>query len=109
MKNQYIALLTEQAALDANLVGSKAMYLAKLLQAGFPVPYGFVVTTYAFERFLSANIFVPNISQESVIAASFPKDIVEALKDTFTKLGKISVAVRSSAIAEDLPGASFAG
>lgn len=106
---KYIASLLDPAALNAGRVGSKAANLAKLIQAGFPVPDGFVVTTDAFERFLAANDFGPDALQETVLAASFPKDIADALRDAFANLGKASVAVRSSGVAEDLPGASFAG
>lgn len=108
-RKKYTVLLLEPAALSAGTVGSKAANLAKLIQAGFPVPDGFVVTTYAFERFLAANNLGSDVLQETALAASFPEDVADALRDAFAKLGKTSVAVRSSGVAEDLPGASFAG
>ncbi len=110
MKNKHIVFISDQAALDVRLVGSKAANLAKLLQAGFPVPTGFVVIVTAFEHFLTANNFdFENATQEGITTARFPEDIEEALWYEFSALGNIPVAVRSSGIAEDLPGASFAG
>lgn len=109
MKNHFTVSLSDQAALDVHLAGSKAANLARLLQAGFPVPTGFVVIAAAFEQFLAANNFdFVNATQEGIAVARFPEDIAEALRHEFSALGNISVAVRSSGIAEDLPGASFA-
>lgn len=108
--NFYIVSLSDQAALDARSVGSKAANLAKLLQAGFPVPGGFVITVSAFERFLSANALdSTKAAPEEVIAASLPEDLKAALEHAFADLGAVSIAVRSSGIAEDSPKASFAG
>lgn len=110
MKNNYTYTLSDRAALDVRLVGSKAANLARLLQAGFPVPVGFVVTAAAFEQFLAANeLDFASATEENITGARFPEDIEGALQNEFSLLGDISVAVRSSGIAEDLPGASFAG
>lgn len=110
MKNHCTVPLSDQAALDVCLVGSKAASLAKLLRAGFPVPTGFVVTAAAFEQFLAANnLDFINATQNGIATARLPENIEEALRHEFSALGNISVAVRSSGIAEDLPGASFAG
>lgn len=110
MKNNYTYTLSDRAALDVRLVGSKAANLARLLQAGFPVPVGFVVTAAAFEQFLAANeLNFASATEENITGARFPEDIKGALQNEFSLLGDISVAVRSSGIAEDLPGASFAG
>lgn len=110
MKNNYTYTLSDRAALDVRLVGSKAANLARLLQAGFPVPVGFVVTAAAFEQFLAANeLDFASATEENITGARFPEDIEGALRNEFSLLGDISVAVRSSGIAEDLPGASFAG
>lgn len=110
MKNNYTYTLSDRAALDVRLVGSKAANLARLLQAGFPVPVGFVVTAAAFEQFLAANeLDFASATEENITGARFPEDIEGALQNEVSLLGDISVAVRSSGIAEDLPGASFAG
>lgn len=75
------------------LVGGKCANLGELTQAGFPVPPGFAVTTAAYQR----------------------DDIDVAVGEAYAELGRRvgradpAVAVRSSAVAEDLPDASFAG
>lgn len=101
--------LFEPAALNVSRAGSKAANLARLLQAGFPVPDGFVVTVDAFEHFLAVNGFSPDTSYEAVATASVPEDIADALRTALARLGDAPLAVRSSGVAEDLPGASFAG
>lgn len=78
---------------QVDLVGGKCANLGELTQAGFPVPPGFAVTTAAYER----------------------DDIEESVAAAYVELGRRvrrtdpPVAVRSSAIAEDMPDASFAG
>ena len=77
-----------------NLVGGKGLALGKLVQAGFPVPSGFVVTTEAFGKF----------------AGTTPDDsFIDRLLTVFNELHLKRVAVRSSAIAEDSSSASWAG
>ena len=68
--------------------GSKAFNLARLAVAGLPVPAGFVVTPGAFQAW--------EVAKPAVAAAA-------------GRLGGDRYAVRSSAAAEDLPGASYAG
>ncbi len=75
--------------LHAREVGSKAATLAQMLREGLPVPDGFVVTAGAVER----------LSDEDA----------RAIEGAVTALGEGPLAVRSSALAEDLPGQSFAG
>ena len=88
------AIPFDELRLDqVDLVGGKCANLGKLTQAGFPVPPGFAVTTAAYER----------------------DDIGAAVGEAYAELGRrmghadLPVAVRSSAVAEDLPDASFAG
>src|SRR5690348_1475197 len=69
-------------------VGSKAFNLARLAAADLPVPAGFVVTPEAFQAW--------EVAKPAVAAAA-------------RRLGGDRYAVRSSAAAEDLPGASYAG
>ena len=108
--DMFTITLSDQAAFDVRLVGSKAANLARLFQAGFPVPNGFVVTAIAFEQFLTDNkLDFASATEENIAASQFPEHIESALRNAFSALGDISVAVRSSGIAEDLPGASFAG
>jgi rifampicin phosphotransferase len=74
--------LEKVGAADAHRVGGKAANLGELKRAGFPVPHGFIV-----------------------LGESRPDDLSEAVHG----LGGWSLAVRSSALAEDLAEASFAG
>lgn len=111
-------------------VGGKGMSLAKLTRAGLPVPGGFHITTEAYRRFVAENGIQPRIlaalkgvdttdptTLEPVsrfIGGFFaegriPAEIAEAVSAAYTTLKGVPVAVRSSATAEDLPGASFAG
>jgi phosphohistidine swiveling domain-containing protein len=105
----YILSLADISQGDSERAGAKAATLGELTRVGFPVPDGFVLTTDAFERFLATNALNPDISPEDVIAAPLPTDVVEALLAAADALGDIPLAVRSSGVAEDLPGASFAG
>jgi pyruvate,water dikinase len=90
---RYVIPFDELRLDQVELVGGKCANLGELTQAGFPVPPGFAVTTAAYER----------------------DDIGEAVGAAYSGLGgrvgraDPPVAVRSSAIAEDLPDASFAG
>ena len=68
-----------------------------------------MLTTDAFATFLAANGIAPNGSPEVVAAALVPKEVLDALSSGVAALGEGPLAVRSSAVAEDLPGASFAG
>ncbi len=94
---------------DVERAGAKAAKLGELARAGFPVPDGFVLTTDAFDRFLAANALGPDSSPEEVIAATLPTDVAGTLLTAAEGLGDVPLAVRSSAVAEDLPDASFAG
>jgi rifampicin phosphotransferase len=105
----YILSLADISQHDVERVGVKAAHLGEMARTGFPVPNGFVLTTDAFDRYLDANAIGPDISQEAVIAATLPADVAEALLAAANALGDLPLAVRSSGVAEDLPGASFAG
>ena len=89
--------LADRSALDPALVGSKAANLASLRQAGFRVPDGLVLTTVAY---LAGG-------------SSGDNDLPREVRQTMDFIGKWSngrpLAVRSSATAEDLTDASFAG
>ncbi len=91
---------------DLRLVGEKALNLGKLTQAGFNVPLGFCVTTDAF------NSSVKGLSEqipENIIDLTLGPNIIEAIHTARETLNSGKVAVRSSATAEDLQDASFAG
>ena len=114
---------------DLPLVGGKGANLGELTKAGIPVPPGFIVTTVSYFNFLEeaglreemGNILEPlnpddteqllQIStkiKDAITSAEMPQDIADEIREAYKKLGGL-VAVRSSATAEDLPDASFAG
>ncbi|MBP7964436.1 MAG: hypothetical protein KA003_20805 [Caldilineaceae bacterium] len=111
-------------------VGGKGMNLARLAQADFPVPDGFMITTFAYNTFVAQNhlddhiratlagvIFDDAASLQAAsvtIRARFAQgemanELRRALTVSYRLLGSGPVAVRSSATAEDLPDMSFAG
>ena len=125
-------LILPLSDLEATLqtVGGKGISLAKLSRAGLPVPGGFHITTDAYRRFVAGNNLQPRIfaalqgadtarpdcldivSQQIgklFDAAPIPAEISAAISAAYANLKDAPVAVRSSATAEDLPEASFAG
>lgn len=120
--------LTDPAAGDLAVTGGKGMNLSRLsVMDGIPVPRGFAVTTHAFRKLCADAIASQSeglqtaSSQDEIFRAA--ADIRRAirgisapeifLRELETMLGDYSpdtlFAVRSSATAEDLPDASFAG
>ncbi|MBI5947108.1 MAG: phosphoenolpyruvate synthase [Chloroflexi bacterium] len=115
---------------DLGLVGGKGANLGELTRANIPVPPGFVVTADTYFHFIRQNALEPIIKKElfnldvhdsralndraarireRIIQAPMPAHIAAEIKEAYAKLGDGAVAVRSSATAEDLPEASFAG
>ncbi|GAA0401973.1 phosphoenolpyruvate synthase [Acrocarpospora corrugata] len=106
----YILKFRDIGVGDLGLVGGKALNLGILTVAGLPVPPGVVVTTEAYDQVagaldLGAQAADPAKARELVMRAPVPEDIAAAIR----RFGDVPVAVRSSATAEDLPYASFAG
>lgn len=113
--------LTELGRADLARAGGKGAGLGELVRAGLPVPPGFVLTTAAYDEFVaSAGIREeilrraegpdPETAVRAVFAgAEFPEAVRKELLAAYEELGSPPVAVRSSATAEDLPEASFAG
>jgi len=121
--------------IDASMlpqVGGKAANLGELTRAGFSVPPGFCLTTQAYTSVTSGTELESVLDQlastpaddvthleicaatarSRLLAVSIPIDIVEAITRAYHELAPdktLPVAVRSSATAEDLPFASFAG
>ncbi len=118
------------------IVGGKNASLGEMINAGIRVPPGFAVTTDSYAAFIDEagikdriysilkdldpdNIDVLNKAaadiQELIKTAAIPKEIQQAIGNNYSGLcqacdiDKVPVAVRSSATAEDLPTASFAG
>ena len=128
--------LHEVSSKDSRLVGGKAAHLGELISAGVRVPPGFVVTTEAYKEFLRHsgiwstimdivnNVDVNNLEaleeasrsiRKIIESAPMPRHIEDAIRSYYEALAaKVGVdeplvAVRSSAVTEDLPDASFAG
>ena len=116
--------LGELRAADLPSVGGKAANLGELISAGLPVPGGFCVTTAAYARAATdVDTADPVRARELLRSAPLPDDVATAVVAAYRRLcarddgantagdGKpdVPVAVRSSATAEDLPTASFAG
>lgn len=107
-----------------------------MAQKGIQVPNGFALTSHAYNHFIDSAGIRDNIKdilsdldtsdlknlkerghkvRETILSAEFPEDIQQAVEEAYKKLsdqyssGDTDVAVRSSATAEDLPDASFAG
>lgn len=129
-KAPYILWFSEIGKGDIAQVGGKGANLGELVKAGIPVPNGFCVTAQAYYYFFEKsglknklqkllfkldsedNKKLNSVSREikkSILAAKIPADLVTEIKEAYVKLGGLAVAVRSSATAEDLPEASFAG
>lgn len=117
-------------------VGGKNVGLGEMIQAGVRVPPGFAVTTDAYVDFIAksglskkisellANVVPDDIETEErtseeirqlIECAPLPREKEDAIRRAYARLcegcgvADLPVAVRSSATAEDLPGASFAG
>jgi len=127
---KYIVWFNEVDKNDIPLVGGKGANLGEMTHAQIPVPPGFIVTSEAYFKFLKASKLaadieqllrnldvndskklqeVSNLIKSKFAAQSMPADLVSQIKEAYRKLGGGLVAVRSSATAEDLPEASFAG
>lgn len=98
MNTRLILRLDDPAARNAQDTGGKGASLARLTQAGFPVPDGFVVTTGAF-RLCAAQ---PDQKVPAELRVAIDSALVPFPEDT-------AFAVRSSSTFEDLAGAAFAG
>jgi pyruvate,water dikinase len=129
-----VVWLEEVGKEDLATVGGKGASLGEMINIGVPVPGGFAVTAQAFRDFItragiskklfeSLEVDVNDQAQllkaeadakKLIMEAKVPKDIEKAIRSRYEELCKregkeVFVAVRSSATAEDLPDASFAG
>jgi rifampicin phosphotransferase len=125
-----VASLTYFDGNSLALAGGKGANLGELIKAGFDVPPGFVITTAAYDLLVQSNNLqtdiekvlssfqaddpasVKEVSQKinhAIRNASIPNSIHDTLINAYHQMGNEAVAVRSSATAEDLPEAAFAG
>ena len=137
--NQHIAWLHETGMNDLDKVGGKNASLGEMISAleglGVAVPGGFATTSFAYQEFLNQSGLKDRIDarldaldvddvralavagkeiRQSVLDTAFTPELDSAVTAAWQQLearagSDISVAVRSSATAEDLPDASFAG
>ena len=105
----YLMPLQELTHADVSRVGAKAANLGELARAGFPVPDGFALTTQAFDYFVERNGLNESQTPEQALTAKMPPEVEDALRAVSRELDGKLLAVRSSGLAEDLEGASFAG
>src|SRR5205085_3468976 len=112
MGAEVVRELGDVCAGDLSIVGGNGASLGELVRAGFPVPDGFVITTDAYAlAALEAGVDVsdPASARARLRDRTMPDAIAVAVREAYRALGAGRVAVRSSATAEDLPDASFAG
>ncbi len=139
MSNNYVLWLQELGMNDVDRVGGKNASLGEMIQnltdLGVRVPGGFATTAFAYREFLAQDNMDERIQAELdaldvddvnklaktgarirnwIMQAEFQPELDQAINEAYTKLeqeqgGNLSWAVRSSATAEDLPDASFAG
>jgi pyruvate,water dikinase len=133
----YIRWFSEIALGDVPLVGGKNASLGEMYRnlsdAGVQVPNGFAITADAYRHFMHASGLAATVDtltrglqpgnlgdlaerglaiRQAIVAATLPVGLQAAIVDAYDRLGggaPVDVAVRSSATAEDLPDASFAG
>jgi pyruvate, water dikinase len=139
MADQYIAWFEELGSRDVVRVGGKNASLGEMVRnlkgQGVRVPDGFATTSQAYWEYLAANGIETALREridamtggraslhetgaairQIFLDGEFPAPIAEAIRNTYRELSRrgghdgAAVAVRSSATAEDLPEASFAG
>jgi len=138
-KEKQLVWFEEVGKDDVGEVGGKNSSLGEMIQElkskGIPIPDGFATTANAYHAFLEANDLTDKIQtqleelrnkkkslhevgsniRQMFAEAEFPSGLTDLIKSSYRELGKryetenVSVAVRSSGTAEDLPEASFAG
>lgn len=115
---------------NADIAGGKGASLGEMMQAGIPVPSGFVVLSASFEQFIKETDLIQEIDsilskvnhreihtvesasekiRELILNAEMPKDIATEINLSFKELNTKYVAVRSSATAEDGKDHAWAG
>src|SRR3989344_5753598 len=136
---KHILWFKEVGIKDIPLVGGKNAALGEMISAlvplGVKVPDGFAITASAYNYFINSTGLRPTIEEmlkglntsdfenlkkcglnvrNAILSTQIPTDLATEIREAYLQLSKLygenlDVAVRSSATAEDLPGASFAG
>jgi len=133
-QKKFIYWFKEIGKEDISLVGGKGANLGEMYNLGIPVPPGFIISSGAYFSFIEENNLKGKIKEylqetdknrpesftgvsekikKLIVSSPIPKEISQEAIKAYFKLGGLFknplVAVRSSATAEDLPDASFAG
>lgn len=137
-EEQFLFWFEQLERKDVDIVGGKSSSLGEMTaKTDVPVPYGFATTAYAYRYFIKESgleekmrsilseltdvensALLRDVSarlRDAIMAEKMPQDLQDAIGAAYVELGKRVgeenpyVAVRSSATAEDLPDASFAG
>lgn len=137
-EEQFLLWFEQLERKDVDIVGGKSSSLGEMTaKTDVPVPYGFATTAYAYRYFIKESgleekmrsilseltdvensALLRDVSarlRDAIMAEKMPQDLQNAIGAAYVELGKRVgeenpyVAVRSSATAEDLPDASFAG
>lgn len=138
-KENFVKWYSEVGISDVSSVGGKNAALGEmysnLVSLGINIPNGFALTADAYRHFFKKTGLDEKIKRilsdlntkdlrnlqirgkkvrEAILKETLPEDLKEIINQSYAKLGEkygknVAVAVRSSATAEDLPGASFAG
>ncbi|WP_423792920.1 phosphoenolpyruvate synthase [Methanocaldococcus indicus] len=132
---KFVVWLDEITNKDVHIAGGKGASLGEMWNAGLPVPDAFIVTADAYRYFITETGIKEKIKEllknldirdtkaleetskkirELMESVEMPYDLKLAIVESYNKLcekfgEEVPVAVRSSATAEDLPDASFAG
>ncbi len=138
MREELVIWFQELRKTDIPSVGGKNANLGEMTSVGIPVPPGFAITAYSYKKFIEGTGISEKIYEiidktvtnpddpkqyelaskkirELIEATPMPKEIEDAIRNAYEQLSKrlnvenAFVAIRSSATAEDLPDASFAG
>lgn len=128
--NKLILSFNELSSEDVNFAGGKGASLGEMTQAGIPVPFGFVISSFTFDQFIKDADLVQEIDaildkvnhkethtiesasekiQGLIKNAIIPESIASEIKRQFKQLDAEYVAVRSSATAEDGVDNAWAG
>jgi pyruvate, water dikinase len=105
----YTRPLQQLSRTDEPSFGGKSANLGELLAAEIPVPPGFAISTAAYEAYVGES-GLQEMTVDAMRAAEMPADVRAQVTEQYARLGEDApVAVRSSAVGEDSPDATFAG